>query len=108
MSSTVRPSSQSDTDHSPGMFEMYAGSPVFQMARSQLEEVASVIEIDPGILDRLSIPKRALIVSVPVRMDDGSTEVFTGYRVQHSLTSGTSKGGLRYDPAVNLGEVAAL
>jgi glutamate dehydrogenase (NAD(P)+) len=49
-----------------------------------------------------------MIVSVPVRMDDGSTRVFNGYRVQHSLTSGPSKGGLRYHPSVDLGEVAAL
>jgi glutamate dehydrogenase (NAD(P)+) len=56
----------------------------------------------------MGLPKRALVVSIPVRMDDGRTEVFTGYRVQHSLTSGPSKGGLRYHPSVDLGEVAAL
>ena len=66
------------------------------------------MKIDRGILQRLSVPKRAMIVSVPVRMDDGSTRVFNGYRVQHSLTSGPSKGGLRYHPSVDLGEVAAL
>ena len=54
------------------------------------------------------MPRRAIVVSIPVRMDDGRTEVFTGYRVQHSLTSGPSKGGLRYHPSVDLGEVAAL
>ena len=54
------------------------------------------------------LPKRSLVVSVPVRMDDGRTEVFIGYRVQHSLTSGASKGGLRYATNVDLGEVAAL
>ena len=47
----------------------------------------------------MSLPKRAMVVSIPVRMDDGRTEVFTGYRVQHSLTSGPSKGGLRYHPS---------
>jgi glutamate dehydrogenase (NAD(P)+) len=78
------------------------------MARKQLESVAEVIDIDPGVLDRLSVPKRAMIVSIPVRMDDGEIDVFTGYRVQHSLTSGPSKGGLRYDKGVDLGEVAAL
>ena len=56
----------------------------------------------------MSLPKRAMVVSIPVRMDDGRTEIFIGYRVQHSLTSGPSKGGLRYHPAVDLGEVAAL
>ena len=54
------------------------------------------------------MPKRAMVVSVPIRMDDGRTEGFIGFRVQHSLTSGPSKGGLRYHPAVDLGEVAAL
>jgi glutamate dehydrogenase (NAD(P)+) len=78
------------------------------MALSQLESVAQLLKIDRGILQRLSVPKRAMIVSVPVRMDDGSTRVFNGYRVQHSLTSGPSKGGLRYHPSVDLGEVAAL
>jgi glutamate dehydrogenase (NAD(P)+) len=78
------------------------------MARRQLHSVAEVMAIDEGILDRLSVPKRAMIVSIPVRMDSGETEVFSGYRVQHSLTSGPSKGGLRYHPAVDLGEVAAL
>ncbi|MFO0875995.1 MAG: Glu/Leu/Phe/Val dehydrogenase [Gemmataceae bacterium] len=89
-------------------FAMYENHPTFRMARRQLEDVAAVIDLDPGILDRLSVPKRALIVSIPVRLDDGSTEVFSGYRVQHSLTSGPSKGGLRYHPSVDLGEVAAL
>jgi glutamate dehydrogenase (NAD(P)+) len=83
-------------------------SPTFQMACRQLDAVAGVIEIDPGVLQRMSVPKRAMVVSIPVRMDDGRTEVFTGYRVQHSLTSGASKGGLRYHPSVDLGEVAAL
>jgi glutamate dehydrogenase (NAD(P)+) len=78
------------------------------MACRQLETVASVIDIDPGVLKRLAFPRRALVVSVPVRMDDGRTEVFMGFRVQHSLTSGPAKGGLRYYPGVDLGEVAAL
>jgi glutamate dehydrogenase (NAD(P)+) len=87
---------------------VYDSSPTFQMACRQLEKVADVIDIDRGVLQRMSQPKRAIVVSVPVRMDDGSTQVFSGYRVQHSLTSGPSKGGLRYHPSVDLGEVAAL
>src|SRR5262245_8104778 len=87
---------------------MFENSPVFRMACQQLEKVAEVIDIDPGVLERLSQPKRALMVSVPINMDDGHTENFIGYRVQHSLTSGPSKGGLRYHPSVDLGEVAAL
>ena len=87
---------------------LYDESPTFRMARQQLEVVAEHTELDPGVLERLSLPKRAMIVSIPVLMDDGRTQAFMGYRVQHSLTSGPSKGGLRYHPSVDLGEVAAL
>lgn len=93
------------THHPVPVFE---NSPTFRMACRQLEGVAEVIDIDPGVLERLSKPKRALVVSIPIRMDSGKTESFIGYRVQHSLTSGPSKGGLRYHPSVDLGEVAAL
>ncbi len=89
-------------------FSVFHSSPTFQMACKQLDDVAEVIEIDRGVLQRMSLPKRAIVVSIPVRMDDGNTEMFIGYRVQHSLTSGPSKGGLRYHPNVDLGEVAAL
>jgi glutamate dehydrogenase (NAD(P)+) len=78
------------------------------MANRQLDAVAGAVDIDKGVLRRMGLPKRAMVVSIPVRMDDGRTEVFIGYRVQHSLTSGPSKGGLRYHPGVDLGEVAAL
>ena len=87
---------------------LYDSSPTFRMARQQLELVAQQTDLDPGVLERHSLPKRAIVVTLPVRMDDGRTEVFIGYRVQHSLTSGPSKGGLRYHPSVDLGEVAAL
>jgi glutamate dehydrogenase (NAD(P)+) len=83
-------------------------SPTYQMAVQQLETVAAATDLDRNILERLKNPKRALVVGVPIRMDDGRTVNFTGYRVQHSLTSGPSKGGIRYHPAVDLGEVAAL
>lgn len=87
---------------------VFENSPTFRMACQQLEAVAEHIDIDMGVLERLSKPKRALVVSIPVCMEDGRTESFIGYRVQHSLTSGPSKGGLRYHPSVDLGEVAAL
>jgi glutamate dehydrogenase (NAD(P)+) len=90
------------------LFPVYDNSPIFQMACQQLEAVAEAIDVDKGVLDRMSVPKRAMVVSIPVRMDDDRTEIFNGYRVQHSLTSGPSKGGLRYHPTVDLGEVAAL
>jgi len=96
----------SENNHSPNT--VFESSATYRMALSQLESVAQLLKMDHGILQRLSVPKRAMIVSVPVRMDDGSTRVFNGYRVQHSLTSGPSKGGLRYHPSVDLGEVAAL
>src|SRR5436190_15264309 len=87
---------------------VYGDSPVFQMAVLQLLSVAEHIHLDQNILERLSKPKRAMIAAVPIRMDDGKTHTFIGYRVQHSLTSGPSKGGLRYHPSVDIGEVAAL
>lgn len=94
--------------HLPDAGPVFGHSSVFQMAVDQLHRVAEVIDIDHGVLERLSKPKRAMIVSVPTRMDDGTTKNFVGYRVQHSVTSGPSKGGLRYSSSVDLGEVAAL
>jgi glutamate dehydrogenase (NAD(P)+) len=87
---------------------VFENSPTFQMACQQLRSAAEAIEIDPGILERLAHPKRAIVVSIPIEREDGHTENFVGFRVQHSLTSGPSKGGLRYHPSVDLGEVAAL
>jgi glutamate dehydrogenase (NAD(P)+) len=78
------------------------------MACQQLRAVARGIGLDEGVTQRLMFPKRSQIVAVPVRMEDGREETFVGYRVQHSLTSGPSKGGLRYAKNVDLGEVAAL
>ncbi len=94
--------------HPASLSPVFASSPVYRMACDQLRAVAEVMDTDPGIIERLSIPKRSMIVSVPIRMDNGSVQCFVGYRVQHSLTSGASKGGLRYAPSVDLGEVAAL
>ena len=87
---------------------IYSSSPIYRMALEQLRSVAPLINLDKDILDRLSVPKRAMVVSIPVRMDNGQVKVFQGYRVQHSLTSGPSKGGLRFHHSVDLGEVAAL
>ncbi|HWP58626.1 MAG TPA: Glu/Leu/Phe/Val dehydrogenase [Candidatus Acidoferrales bacterium] len=81
---------------------------VYEMALKQLELAADRIRLDPNIRVRLGRPDRALIVSVPTRMDDGRVRVFTGYRVQHNDTLGPFKGGIRYHPDVNLGEVTAL
>ena len=86
----------------------FISSPTYLMACQQLRQVARETELDEGVAERLMLPKRSQVVSIPVRMEDGRTEVFVGYRVQHSLTSGASKGGLRYAKNVDLGEVAAL
>ncbi|MEK7358534.1 MAG: Glu/Leu/Phe/Val dehydrogenase, partial [Bdellovibrionota bacterium] len=80
----------------------------FQNTIKILEDAASVISCDPNVLERLKRPKRAIIESVPVRMDDYRVKVFTGYRVQHSSTLGPYKGGIRYHQDVTLSEVAAL
>lgn len=82
--------------------------PTFRMACQQFDLVADHLEIPHGERDRLRLPKRSLTVALPIHRDDGSTQVFTGYRVQHYLTLGPTKGGLRYHPDVKLGEVAAL
>jgi glutamate dehydrogenase (NAD(P)+) len=82
--------------------------PTFQMACRQFDLVADYLRIPESERARLKFPKRSLTVALPVRMDDGSTQVFSGYRVQHHLTLGPTKGGLRYHPDVTLGEVAAL
>jgi glutamate dehydrogenase (NAD(P)+) len=73
-----------------------------------LENAGNVVNCDPNVLERMKRPKRAIIVSVPVRMDDYRVKVFTGYRVQHSSTLGPFKGGIRYHQDVTLSEVAAL
>ena len=87
--------------------DIYA-SPTFDMACRQFDLVADHLDIPVNDRDRLKYPKRALTVAVPVHLDDGSTKVFTGHRVQHHLSLGPTKGGIRYHPEVSLGEVAAL
>ena len=86
---------------------IYTG-PVFEMARTQFVMVADHLEIPHDERDRLLYPKRAITVSIPVHMDDGRTEVFQGYRVQHHLTLGPTKGGTRFSSNLDVGEVAAL
>lgn len=79
-----------------------------EIALRQLDLTADRIGLDLNVRARLGRPDRALIVSVPTRMDNGSVHVFTGYRVQHNDALGPFKGGIRYHPDVNLGEVSAL
>lgn len=80
----------------------------WEMALRQLDTVAEIIDLDPGIHRQLAVPSRSLTVAVPVRMDNGEVEVFTGHRVQHSTVRGPAKGGIRYHPGVTLDEVKAL
>ena len=84
-------------------------SPLYNEALQQFNRVADLIDLDPNIAERLRVPQRAMIVTIPYRRDDGSeVKSLFGYRVQHVLTMGPTKGGIRYAPDVNLGEVAAL
>ena len=83
-------------------------SPLFKDAYKQLETAGEIMGIDNNILERLKYPKRALQVAVPIRLDDGSVKTFQGYRVQHNMTLGPGKGGIRFHPKVDLSETAAL
>jgi glutamate dehydrogenase (NAD(P)+) len=83
-------------------------SRLWATAQEQFERAADRLDLDPELRARLLEPRRALTVNFPVRRDDGTVETFTGYRVQHTLTMGPTKGGVRYAPAVSLGECAAL
>jgi glutamate dehydrogenase (NAD(P)+) len=80
----------------------------FAIAREQLRRVAEVFEIDQNLVNVLQECKKAVEVSIPVQMDDGSTRAFTGYRVTHNIARGPSKGGIRYHPDVTLDEVKSL
>ncbi|PYM59997.1 MAG: glutamate dehydrogenase [Candidatus Rokuibacteriota bacterium] len=86
----------------------FDSSPLYRTAIQQLDGAAKRLGLDAGIHERLRYPRRALVVSVPTVMDDGRTEVFIGYRVHHNTILGPTKGGIRYHPAVSLGEVSAL
>ena len=83
-------------------------SPVFQMACRQFDKAADFIDLKADLRERVKWPKRVISVSVPVRMDDGAVRLFWGHRVQHHLTLGPTKGGLRFSPDLEVGEVAAL
>ena len=80
----------------------------YDIAREQLRRVAELFAVDPNLVNVLQECKKAVVVSVPVSMDDGSIEVFEGYRVTHNIARGPSKGGIRYHPDVELDEVKAL
>jgi glutamate dehydrogenase (NAD(P)+) len=83
-------------------------TPLFNQAITQYEQALPHAAVDDAVAERLRYPERSLVVSVPVRLDDGRWRVFPGYRVQHSSVLGPTKGGIRYDAEVTLGECAAL
>ncbi len=85
-----------------------AGLSPFDIARIQIDTVGRRLKLDPGLLAILKLPSRELTVNFPVKMDDGSIRVFTGYRVQYNQVLGPFKGGIRYHPDVTLDEVRAL
>ena len=88
--------------------EAHLNGPLFQNAIQTLDEAAKLINCDPNVLERLKRPRRCVTVSVPVRMDDYSVKVFTGYRVQYNATLGPFKGGIRYHQNVDIAEVVGL
>jgi glutamate dehydrogenase (NAD(P)+) len=83
-------------------------TPLYRMAVAQFRRAAELLDLDEELRRRLLEPRRSIVVNFPVRMDDGTVETFTGYRVQHTLTMGPTKGGTRYSPQLTLGECAGL
>jgi glutamate dehydrogenase (NAD(P)+) len=87
---------------------MEGGGSIFNAMLQEFDGAARLLGLDPGIWKILTHPKRQIMVSCPVQMDNGEIEVFTGYRVQYNITLGPAKGGIRYHPDVTLDEVTAL
>jgi glutamate dehydrogenase (NAD(P)+) len=83
-------------------------SPVFRQACTQFDIAADILGMEAGVRERTKQPRRCLTVNLPVRMDNGKIETFEGYRVQHNISTGPAKGGIRFHHDVTLGEVAAL
>ena len=94
------------TEREAAMYEL--DTPTFRLAVAQFDQAAETMNLSPNLRERLKLPQRSLLVTLPVQMDTGAVKVFAGYRVQHDSARGPSKGGIRYHPDVNLGEVAAL
>src|SRR3981081_3496202 len=80
----------------------------FRIAQIQFDMAAEFLKLDPGLRQILRTPKRILEVSLPTKMDNGQVKVLTGFRVQHNVSRGPGKGGIRYHPGVTLDEVKAL
>ena len=87
---------------------LWGASAIYRRTVENFNKAVDVLKLDVNVAARLRRPERVLVVSVPVRMDDGHVEVFTGYRVQHNDSCGPYKGGIRYSVDVDLGEVCSL
>jgi len=98
----------SSTDHASSFARLEYDTPLYRTAIAQFDQAVPYAEVDDGIAERLRHPERAVMVSCPIKLDSGRRVVFPGYRVQHSSVLGPTKGGIRYDPEVSLGECAAL
>src|SRR6187401_3483892 len=96
------------TEHVPSFAHLEYDTPLFRTAIAQFDQAVPYAAVDDGIAERLRHPERSIIVSCPIKLDDGRRVVLPGYRVQHSSVLGPTKGGIRYDPEVSLGECAAL
>jgi glutamate dehydrogenase (NAD(P)+) len=96
------------TEHAPSFAGLEYDAPLYRTAVAQYDEAVRHARVEPGVAERLRHPERALLVSVPITLEDGTKAVYPGYRVQHSSVLGPTTGGVRYDPDVTLGECAAL
>ncbi len=92
----------------PSRGETKEGHDMLYEAEEQLAQGVKLLNVDQNIANRLRYPRRALVVTVPVRLDNGRVATYTGYRVQHNITLGPGKGGIRYSPTVSLEETTAL
>jgi glutamate dehydrogenase (NAD(P)+) len=111
--STVRPAwsdqmSATPVEATPRGPDLPGHGSTFGAMLQEFNVAARLLNLDPGVWQILTHPKRQIIVSCPVQMDNGEIEVFTGFRVQYNITLGPAKGGIRYHPGVNLDEVTAL
>ncbi len=96
------------TEHAPSFAGLEYDAPLYRLAVAQYDEALRHTRVEPGVAERLRHPERALLVSLPVTLDDGTKAVFPGYRVQHSSVLGPTTGGIRFDPSLTLGDCAAL
>jgi glutamate dehydrogenase (NAD(P)+) len=95
-------------ERSAELVQLEWDTPLFRTTQRQFEQAIPYADVNESIVERLRYPERAVMVAVPIRRDAGHVEVFPAYRVQHSSVLGPTKGGVRYDPHVTLGECAAL